>query len=182
MPDGSVILVEIDRGTVTKVAAGAVSVVADLGGGPNGLALGPDGALYVCNSGGFIHHTENGLTRVLLGTPEAYTGGRIERLDLATGESRILYDRCGEHGLRGPNDIVFDAGGGFYFTDLGKSRPRDRHYGGVYYAKADGSHSVGHCHRNAQRRAVDRPRPRRAVRIRQTIRARDEVLRGDHRA
>ena len=54
MPDGSLILVEIKRGTLTRVAAdGAVSVVAELGGGPNGLAIGPDGAAYVCNNGGF---------------------------------------------------------------------------------------------------------------------------------
>ena len=34
---------------------------------------------------------------------------------------------------------MFDAHGGFYFTDLGKSRPRDMDRGAVYYAKADGS-------------------------------------------
>jgi gluconolactonase len=41
--------------------------------------------------------------------------------------------------LRGPNDIVFDGEGGFWFTDLGKSRARERDQGGVYYARADGS-------------------------------------------
>ncbi len=41
--------------------------------------------------------------------------------------------------LRGPNDIVFDAHGGFYFTDHGKRRPRDTDLGGLYYAKIDGS-------------------------------------------
>jgi len=139
LDDGSVVLVEIARGTVTRVAAdGAVSVVADLGGGPNGLALGPDGGLYVCNNGGFEWHDEAGLLRPV-GTPGSYSGGRIERVDLRTGASRMLYDRCGEHRLCGPNDIVFDRHGGFYFTDLGKTRPRDRDQGGVYYAMADGS-------------------------------------------
>ncbi len=66
-------------------------------------------------------------------------GGRIERVDLATGRVERLYDRCGEHPLKGPNDIVFDAHGGFWFTDLGKSRKRDRDHGGIYYARADGS-------------------------------------------
>ena len=51
----------------------------------------------------------------------------------------MLYDRCGEHGLRGPNDLVFDQSGGFYFSDLGKGRARDRDHGGLYYALADGS-------------------------------------------
>ena len=34
----------------------------------------------------------------------------------------------------GPNDIVFDAAGGFYFTDLGKVREAEIDRGGVYYA------------------------------------------------
>jgi gluconolactonase len=42
--------------------------------------------------------------------------------------------------LRGPNDIVFDAHGGFWFTDHGKNRERERDVTGVFYAKADGSH------------------------------------------
>jgi len=146
MKDGSVALVEIARGTVSRVTPdGAVSVIAELGGGPNGLALGPDGALYVCNNGGFSWHEEPGLLRPI-GTPASYSGGRIERLDPATGAFRVLYDRCGDAKLKGPNDIVFDRSGGFYFTDLGKTRHRDRDQGGVYYAKADGSHIVEVAH------------------------------------
>ena len=44
-----------------------------------------------------------------------------------------------ELGLRGPNDIVFDEHGGFWFTDHGKVRDRDRDVTGVFYARADGS-------------------------------------------
>lgn len=139
MPDGSVLLVEIERGAVSRVAPdGAVSVVAWPGGGPNGLAAGPDGMLYACNNGGFLWHESPGLLRPI-GTPPDYSGGRIERIDPATGAIQVLYDACDGHPLCGPNDIVFDRHGGFYFTDLGKNRPRDRDHGGVYYALADGS-------------------------------------------
>ena len=58
MPDGSVLLVEIRRGSLTLVAPdGRPEVVAQLGGGPNGAAIGPDGACYVCNNGG-LHWRE----------------------------------------------------------------------------------------------------------------------------
>jgi gluconolactonase len=144
--DGSVALVEIERQTVSRVRPdGTVEVLARPGGGPNGMAVGPDGALYVCNNGGFAWRHEHGMLRpVLQGT--GYSGGRIERVDMGTGEVRVLYDQCGGHGLRGPNDIVFDAVGGFYFTDLGKTRPRDRDQGGLYYALADGSRIVEVAH------------------------------------
>jgi len=142
LPDGSVVLVEIARGTVTKVAAdGTVSVLAEPGGGPNGLAVGPDGAYYLCNNGGFAWRDKGGVLRPV-GSPPDYSGGRIERIDPETGAVTLLYAECDGHALCGPNDIVFDAEGGFYFSDLGKVRARDRDHGGLYYAGADGSRIV----------------------------------------
>lgn len=142
LSDGSVALVEIARGSVSIVAPdGTVRVLASPGGGPNGLAIGPDGAFYVCNNGGFVWHEADGKLRPGLQGPD-YSGGRIERVDADTGAVQVLYSGCGEHALRGPNDIVFDGEGGFYFTDLGKTRARERDLGGVYYARADGSEIV----------------------------------------
>ena len=142
LPDGSVLVVEIKRGTLSRVHPdGTVKVVADTGGGPNGAAIGPDGAVYVCNNGGFEWIDAGGLT--LPGNqPADYTGGSIQRVDLETGRVETLYSECGGNPLRGPNDLVFDSQGGFWFSDHGKMRERDRDRGGLYYALPDGSRVV----------------------------------------
>jgi gluconolactonase len=139
MNDGSVLVVEIKRGTLSRVHPdGQVDIVAHIGGGPNGAAIGPDGHCYICNNGGFKWHTSsNGL--VFPGQQaDDYSGGRIERVDLDSGKVEILYDDCAGFPLRGPNDLVFDRQGGFWFTDHGKVRDRDRDRTGVYYASIDG--------------------------------------------
>jgi len=139
MPDGSVILVEIEAGRITRVKPdGSTETVAETGGGPNGLALGPDGKLYCCNNGGFVYVEVQGLL-VPHGTPAGYRGGSIQRIDIETGAVETLYAEASNAPLCGPNDIVFDAHGGFWFTDHGKTRERSRDVTGVFYAKADGS-------------------------------------------
>ena len=121
MPDGSVILVEIERGTLTRVKPdGSTEVIAETGGGPNGAAIGPDGRCYICNNGGFKwHYADDGGMRSIAQADD-YKGGSIQAVDLKTGAVETLYTHCGEVQLRGPNDIVFDKQGGMYFTDLGK--------------------------------------------------------------
>ena len=140
LSDGAVLVVEIQRGTLTRVAEdGTQSIVAELGGGPNGAALGPDGHCYICNNGGFEWHKGRD-GRVFPGEqPANYTGGRIERVDLKTGAVETLYEACNGERLKGPNDLVFDRTGGFWFTDHGKTSPRTRDRTGVFYAAADGS-------------------------------------------
>jgi gluconolactonase len=140
LPDGSVLLVEIARGTLSRVTPdGRIHVVAKLGGGPNGAAPGPGGRIYVANNGGFNWvRLKDG--RMFPSTqPADYSGGRIQVVDPESGRCETLYDACDGRGLRGPNDLVFDDAGGFWFTDLGKTRDREQDRGAVYYARADGS-------------------------------------------
>jgi gluconolactonase len=138
--DGTLYCVELARRTVDRIeAGGVVETVAEPGGSPNGLAIGPDGAGYVCNSGGWDFHEVMGMLITAMEQPADYSGGRIERVDLETGEVRVLYTECDGNPLKGPNDLVFDAQGGMWFTDHGKIRARERDHGGVYYAQPDGS-------------------------------------------
>ena len=126
MSDGSVIVVEVAGGRVTRCWNGRKEVVSEPGGGPNGAAIGPDGALYLCNNGG---HVQDGAP------PE----GRIERIDLATGKVERLYDTCDGAPLSAPNDLMFDADGDIWFTDLGAFTGKGKEFGGLYCAKPDAS-------------------------------------------
>ena len=144
MAEGSVILGEIAGGTVTRVSPdGTKTVLANTGGGPNGLAVGPDGALYLCNNGGGEYPPGSFLAT---GPARNYQCGYIQKIDPRTGRMQVLYSQCGGHKLSAPNDIVFDRQGGFYFTDLGKRYVRHRDHGGLYYALPDGSKIVELVH------------------------------------
>lgn len=143
MPDGSVILVEMFGPRITRVQPdGTKETVAEIPGGPNGAAIGPDGALYLCNNGGCFTPVDLG-DLLLPGPfdPERYIGGRIQRLDLETGALTDLYTECDGRPLRAPNDLVFDGHGGFWFTDHGirDNAARTSDITGIYYALADGS-------------------------------------------
>jgi gluconolactonase len=140
MADGTVLVVEVEGRCLSRCYPdGSVETVAELGGGPNGAAIGPDGACYIANNGGFVW--AKGEAGITLPTQDLgdYTGGSIQRVDLATGKVATLYDSVDGRRLSSPNDLVFDDGGGFWFTDWGKPRARTTDRGGLYYAKADGS-------------------------------------------
>ncbi len=139
MADGSVILTEIKAARLTRVGKdGGKDVLTETGGGPNGAAIGPDGAIWITNNGGaFSFREEQGLT--LPGpTPPEHEGGSIQRYDLASGTLETIYEFCNGERLIGPNDLVFDREGGFWFTDHGSGPHGGRRFGAVYYAKADG--------------------------------------------
>lgn len=147
MADGSVILVEIERRTLSRVSPnGKISVIADCGGGPNGAAMGPDGRVYVCNNGGFEWIQQGPFRRAGEALASDYVGGSIQAVDIASGAVETLYTQCNGESLKGPNDIVFDASGGFYFTDLGKRRGRSMDRGAIYYAQPDGRSIVEIVH------------------------------------
>lgn len=162
-PDGSILLVEIKGERLARVKPdGSVETVAKVKGGPNGAAFGPDGQVYIANSGGFDWL---GLPpedpKMFIGTtePKSYEGGRIERVDLQTGQLETLHRTCSKGcdnagfgprepkpvdfpkpvGLRGPDDLVFDKSGGYWVSDFGKQRKRDADVTGVFYVDADGS-------------------------------------------
>jgi gluconolactonase len=140
MPDGSVLVVEMTGGALSRVSPGGqVSVVAECGGGPNGAAIGPDGAVYVCNNGGGMADAE-GSSGAATGVPSP--GPSIQRVDLESGEVDVVYTECDGRAFRRPNDLVFDTDGGFYFTDFGQPAVpplETMTVGGVFYGKADGS-------------------------------------------
>jgi gluconolactonase len=143
MPDGSVILVEMFGPRITRVMPdGTKHTIAEIEGGPNGAAIGPDGAIYLCNNGGCFTPVDMG-ELLFPGPfdPSRYIGGRIQKVDIATGAVTDLYTECDGRPLRAPNDLVFDAHGGFWFTDHGirDSEARTSDLTSIYYAKADGS-------------------------------------------
>ena len=149
-PDGSVMFVEIARARLARVRPlpeggwSGVETVAEVPGGPNGAALGPDGEVYVCNNGGCFAWIERGPMLFPGPRPASYTGGSIERVDPVSGSVITLYSTStaadgSTVALRAPNDLVLDGHGGMWFTDHGTRGPRDSDRTGIHYAMLDGS-------------------------------------------
>ena len=140
LADGSLAVCEIKAGRVTRVEHdGNKETIASPGGGPNGAQLGPDGKLYVCNNGAAYDFVEVGELTITHQPPSAHEGGRIERVDIESGEVEVLYEAANGHRLIAPNDLVFDSHGGFWFTDHGIRHDRSQDRTWICYAKADGS-------------------------------------------
>jgi gluconolactonase len=135
MRDGSVLFVQIEARQVSRLKPdGSVALVAQLDGGPNGLAIGPDKALYVANDGGRFSFNRRGAFNFPGAAPPDHTGGSIQRIELGTGKAVTLYDSCDGKRLVAPDDLVFDRRGGMWVSDLGKVKGD----AGLYYALPDG--------------------------------------------
>ncbi|HWW20190.1 MAG TPA: SMP-30/gluconolactonase/LRE family protein [Steroidobacteraceae bacterium] len=138
MDDGSVLFVQIESMQISRLTPdGKVSLVKQLEGGPNGLAIGPDKALYIANDGGRFGFVKRGGYNFPGAAPPEHTGGSVQRLDLKTGELTTLYETCDGKRLVAPDDLVFDRHGGMWISDFGKKAD-----GGVYYATHDGKKIV----------------------------------------
>jgi sugar lactone lactonase YvrE len=80
-------------------------------GSPNGMRLGPDGALYIANNGGLSPRAGSGPVLI-----EPQITGRIQRLTLDGVCSDFAVDLPGEAPWR-PNDLVFTDRGEIVFTE-----------------------------------------------------------------
>jgi gluconolactonase len=125
LDDGTVLVVEIEGGALTRIGKDGDRSSIPCGGGPNGAAVGPDGAVYVCNNGGFVFTTNGGI-RFPSGGAEGNRGGYIQRVDLATGFVEALFTEVDGVPIGCLNDIVFDAAGSCYVVDTTR--------GALYYA------------------------------------------------
>jgi gluconolactonase len=92
-------------------ATGAIATVYRNARAANGLAFGPDGALYACEGAGNL---------------PGKTGGRaLVRYDTA-GRRQVLADRFEGRRLNSPNDLALARAGGVWFTDPRYGDPFDR--------------------------------------------------------
>jgi gluconolactonase len=153
LPDGSVAVVEVKGGNLVRFAqsAGAWTEVQriPLGLSPNGAALGPDGLLWVANSGGYNFlplglppDSKEWTLNIPTTGATSQPAGCIQKVDLQSG-AVTTFCATGSPGggqlLRAPDDLVFDAAGGLWFTDYGRLIGGAREVTGVFYLPAGSS-------------------------------------------
>ncbi|MGM0586335.1 MAG: SMP-30/gluconolactonase/LRE family protein [Pseudomonadota bacterium] len=110
LPDGGVAFVDLRHACVRVHRDGETRVLAELPGAPNGMRLGPDGALYIANNGGIAPEGKTMWT-----SPTAQEG-RIQRLELSGDWSDYATAFPGPRPNR-PNDLVFTPEGEIVFTN-----------------------------------------------------------------
>jgi sugar lactone lactonase YvrE len=130
LPDGSIAFVDLLHQKIRVVKEGKLRELTTVQGSPNGMRLGPDGALYIANNGGIAP-----LSIEALKFAEPQISGRIQRLTLDGKVGDFAVDLPGEAPWR-PNDLVFSSAGDVVFTDpqnwevLGPPNPEPPYRGG----------------------------------------------------
>lgn len=137
---GSIAFVDLTHQKIRIFDGLEVRVLATVAGAPNGMRLGPDGALYVANNGGIGPTSLDQLWRA---SPEIT--GRIQRVALDGSVSDHSIVLPGPQPWR-PNDLVFTAAGEVVFTDPANWEvlPDEGRYlvGRIDLVRADGSVDV----------------------------------------
>lgn len=112
---GNLYVTDIPFGRIFRIAPdGAVSLVAEYDGWPNGLRIHRDGRIFVADR-------KNGIVVV----------------DPATGAVAPLLEHRWSERFKGPNDLFFSSRGDLYFTDQGQTGLHDP-TGRVYRYTAEG--------------------------------------------
>ncbi len=111
LPDGGIAFVDLLDRKIRIYQNGSTRDLCIVDGSPNGMRLGPDGALYVTNNGGLSPRREGGLILV-----EPQISGRLQRVTLDGMCSDFAVDLPGVSPWR-PNDLVFTASGDIVFTE-----------------------------------------------------------------
>jgi len=138
-PDGFIYVAEMGGARISRFGiVGERELFAPIEGSPGATAFGPDGAVYVTNNGGLAF--ANGRPA---GISDPNSGGSIDKID-PDGRVQRLYTECDGTPLVAPNDLVFDQGDSFYFTDPEHgdmfTTPIVWPPGHVYWATIDGRH------------------------------------------
>ena len=115
--DGRLLVTSVSHGKIYEIGSGDPRVVAETGGGPNGMAEGADGTLYVAQNDG------------IEGLGEQPAKPASPGIQLITGDAV----RHVAEGLDAPNDCCFGPDGRLYFTDpRGWAAPSEVQPGRVY--------------------------------------------------
>jgi gluconolactonase len=138
-------------GRITRVGSdGTTEVFAVTGGGPNGVGRLPDGRFVVCQNGGSRFgngpwpYEFDGCVMLFrpIGPPDQPVTAQLQVVDAAGGVSTLTTEFTTRSGKRlplvRPSDVCVDAHGGFYVTDGGTTRGRNRAMTGLLYGTMDG--------------------------------------------